>query len=275
MIGRFAARRAATLAALVALTLAAGAGAQSNDSAPPFVTTPPELVERMLALAETQRGDVVVDLGSGDGRIVIAAAKNHGARAIGVELDPELVVVARENAQGAGVEQLTTFVHGDVLKADLSSASVVTAYLLPWLMDQLQPKFLAELAPGTRIVSHAFPMSGWAADVTREISLTGEHAGRTATLYYWVVPAQVRGTWHSAQPEGEWRLRIEQNFQQIDVDGAVGDAPFTTTNAGLRGTQIEWQTEAGRFSGRVLSFQIVGTLTANGAARSIIFARQE
>ncbi len=272
MIRRFAACLATTLAALA---LAAGVGAQSTDITPPFVTTPPELVEHMLALAETQRGDVVMDLGSGDGRIVIAAAKNHGARAIGVELDPKLVAVARENAQGAGVEQLTTFVHGGVLKADLSSASVVTAYLLPWLMDQLQPKFLAELAPGTRIVSHAFPMSGWAPDMTREIPLTGEHAGRTATLYYWVVPAQVRGTWHSGQPEGEWRLRVAQNFQEIGVDGAVGEAPFTTTNARLRGTQIEWQTKAGRFSGRMLSFQIVGTLTANGTARSIVFAREE
>jgi hypothetical protein len=260
---------------LVALTLAAGVGAQSTDIAPPFVTTPPELVERMLALARMQRGDVVMDLGSGDGRIVIAAAKNHGVHAIGIELDPALVAAARENAQGAGVEQLTTFVHGDVLKADLSSASVITAYLLPWLMDQLQPKFLAELAPGTRIVSHAFPMSGWAADVTREVPLTGEHAGRTATLYYWVVPAQVRGTWHSVQSEGEWRLRIAQNFQQIEVDGAIGDARFTTTNPRLRGAQIEWRMAAGRFSGRVLSFQIVGTLTANGTARSIVFAREE
>lgn len=275
MIGRFAGGPAATLVALVALTLAAGVGAQSTEITPPFVTTPTELVERMLALAQTQRGDVVMDLGSGDGRIVIAAAKNYGVHAIGIELDPALVASARENAQGAGVQELTTFVHGDVLKTDLSSASVITAYLLPWLMDQLQPKFLAELAPGTRIVSHAFPMSGWAPDVTREIPLTGEYAGRTATLYYWMVPAQVRGTWLSGQPEGEWRLRVEQNFQQIDVDGAVGDAPFTTTNARLRGTQIEWQMKAGRFSGRVLSFQIAGTLRANGTARSIVFAREE
>lgn len=271
MIGRAVARFAATLAAMAFVT---GVGAQSTDTAPPFVTTPPELVAHMLALAGTQRGDLIMDLGSGDGRIVIAAAKNHGVRAIGVELDPKLVAAARENAQRAGVEALTTFLHRDVLKADLSSASVVTAYLLPWLMDQLQPKFLAELAPGTRIVSHAFPMSGWEPDVTREIPLTGEHAGRVARLYYWVVPAQIRGAWHSVQPEGEWRLRVEQNFQQIEVDGSVGDAPFKATNARLRGTQVEWQTAAGRFSGRVLSFQIFGTLTANGASRSIVFARQ-
>ena len=271
MIGRVAARLAAIL---VAIAFAVGVGAQSTETAPPFVTTPPEVVEHMLALAQTQRGDVVMDLGSGDGRIVIAAAKNHGVHAIGVELEAELVAAARENAQRAGVEQLTTFLHGDVLKADLSSASVVTAYLLPWLMDQLQPKFLAELAPGTRIVSHAFAMSGWKPDVAREIPLTGKFAGRTAQLYYWVVPAQIRGDWLSVQPEGEWRLRVEQNFQQIAIDGAIGDAPFATTHTRLHGTQIEWQSEVGHFSGRVLSFQIFGTLTAIGTSRSIVFARQ-
>lgn len=271
MIGRLAAYLAGIL---VAFASAGGVRAQSAEVVPPFVTTPPEVVERMLALAQTQRGDVVMDLGSGDGRIVIAAAKNHGVRAIGVELDATLVTAARENARRAGVEQLTTFLHGDVLKADLSSASVVTAYLLPWLMDQLEPKFLAELAPGTRIVSHAFPMSGWTPDVTQEIPLTGEHAGRTAQLYFWVVPAQIRGDWLSVQPEGEWRLRVEQNFQQIEVGGSIGDVPFTATNTRLRGTQIEWRSDAGNFSGRVLSFQIVGTLTANGASRSMVFARQ-
>jgi len=260
---------------LVAFACAGGVRAQSAEVVPPFVTTPPEVVERMLALAQTRHGDVVMDLGSGDGRIVIAAAKNHGVRGIGVELDATLVAAARENAQRAGVEQLTTFLHGDVLKADLSSASVVTAYLLPWLMDQLEPKFLAELAPGTRIVSHAFPMSGWAPDATQEIPLTGEHAGRNAQLYLWVVPAQIRGAWLSVQPEGEWRLHVEQNFQQIEVGGAIGDATFTATNTRLRGTQIEWQSEVGNFAGRVLSFQIVGTLTANGASRSMVFARQE
>jgi len=105
--------------------------------------------------------------------------------------------------------------------------------------------------------------------------LTGEHAGRNAQLYLWVVPAQIRGEWLSVQPEGEWRLRVEQNFQQIEVGGAIGDATFTTTNSRLRGTQMEWQSAVGNFAGRVLSFQIVGTLTANGASRSMVFARQE
>lgn len=261
--------------AVAALVVAAGARGQGSETAPPFVTTPPEIVERMLALAETRRDDVVMDLGSGDGRIVIAAATKYGARGIGVELDPALVATARENAQIAGVEQQTTFVNGDVLKADLSRATVITAYLLPWLMDALQPKFLAELAPGTRIVSHAFPMSGWEPDATRKVALGGRNAGRSATLYYWVVPAEARGEWHAMQPDGEWRLVIRQNFQQIDIEGAVGDAPFKASSARLIGQRIEWESPVGRFEGRVLTFQIAGTLTDGGARRSIVFARRQ
>jgi len=261
--------------AVAALIAAGQAAAQTAGRAPPFVTTPPEVVERMLTLAQTRREDLVMDLGSGDGRIVIAAAKKYGARGIGVELDPKLVETARENARLAGVEQQTTFLNNDVLKTDLSSANVVTAYLLPWLMDALQPKFLAELAPGTRIVSHAFPMSGWEPDEMRQLALSGEYEGRSATLYYWVVPAQVRGEWQSVQPEGEWQLEIRQNFQQIDVEGAIGDERFRASQARLRGTSIEWESEGGRFEGRVLTFQIVGSLTANGASRSIVFARRQ
>lgn len=261
---------------LTAAMLAASfAQAQSVETAPPFVTTPETVVDSMLELAQTGRDDVVIDLGSGDGRIVIAAARIYGARAIGVELDPKLVDTARESAQAAGVGSLTSFLNGDVLKADLSKATVVTAYLLPWLMDRLQPKFLAELAPGTRIVSHAFPMSGWEPDTTRRIRLSGEHEGRSSTLYYWMVPAQVRGEWRSAQPESEWRLEIRQNFQEIEISAAIGETPLKTAAARLRGTAIEWESEAGRFTGRVLTFQIVGSLTAHGASRAMVFTRPQ
>ena len=260
---------------LCAFFATAQAWAQYTETAPPFVTTPMEVVERMLALAQTHREDLVMDLGSGDGRIVIAAAKMYGAHAIGVELDPDLVAVARANAQRVGVAPLTRFVNGDVLKTDLSHANVVTAYLLPWLMDALEQKFLAELAPGTRIVSHAFAMSGWEPDKTETIPLSGEFEGRSATLYYWVVPAQARGSWRAVRPEGDWRLEIGQNFQQIDVRGAIDDKPFRAPNARLRGVDIEWNSDAGRFSGRVESSRIVGTLTAGGAKRTIEFTRQE
>jgi SAM-dependent methyltransferase len=260
---------------LCALLATTRAWAQYADTAPPFVTTPMEVVERMLALAQTRKEDLVMDLGSGDGRIVIAAAKLYGAHGVGVELDPDLVAAARANAQRVGVAPLTDFVNGDVLKTDLSRASVVTAYLLPWLMEALEQKFLAELAPGTRIVSHAFAMSGWEPDKTETIPLTGEFEGRSATLYYWVVPAQARGDWHALQPEGEWRLEIDQNFQQIDVRGTIGDEPFRASSASLRGAQIEWESDAGQFSGRVLDSRIVGTLSGGGVNRSVVYLRRQ
>jgi SAM-dependent methyltransferase len=261
--------------ALCALLATGRAWAQYTDTAPPFVTTPMEVVERMLSLAQTRQEDLVMDLGSGDGRIVIAAAKIYGAHGIGVELDPDLVTVARANAQRVGVAPLTRFVNGDVLKTDLSHANVVTAYLLPWLMDALEQKFLAELAPGTRIVSHAFAMSGWEPDKTETIPLTGEFEGRSATLYYWVVPAQARGEWHALQPEGEWQLEIAQNFQQIDVRGTIGEEPFHASSARMSGTQIEWESDAGQFSGRVLGSQIVGTLSGGGVSRSVVYLRKQ
>ena len=163
-----------------ALAVAVQGWAQNADREPPFVTTPMQVVGRMLSLAQTGREDLVMDLGSGDGRIVIAAAKTYGAHGVGVELDPDLVAVARENARRVGVDQQTRFENADVLKTDLSAASVVTAYLLPWLMDALQPKFLAELPPGTRIVSHAFDMGDWKPE--KELDVDGRK------VYFWTIP---------------------------------------------------------------------------------------
>src|ERR1700752_4009252 len=139
------------------LGLAAFAGkADENDWRVPFITTPGDVVERMLELAGTRPGDLVLDLGSGDGRIVIAAARKFGARGLGIELDEKLVERSRHNARLAEVADRVSFVHGDVLVSDISRASVVTVYLLPSLLDRLQPRFVDELQPGTRIVSAAF-----------------------------------------------------------------------------------------------------------------------
>src|SRR5882672_10961628 len=142
--------------ALLSLLLVAGAcaaAAQDTEWRVPFITTPDEVVARMLALAGTRADDYVVDLGSGDGRIVIAAARKYGARGLGIELDEKLVNESRENARKAGVADRVTFVQGDVLVADFSRATVVTVYLLPGLIGQLEPRFLSGLKPGTRIVS--------------------------------------------------------------------------------------------------------------------------
>jgi precorrin-6B methylase 2 len=220
--------------------------ADETEWRPPFITTPPEVVERMLAMAGTRPGDLVVDLGSGDGRIVIAAARQFGARGLGIELDAALVEKSRQAARAAGVADKVSFVQGDVLIADISRASVVTVYLLPALMAKLEPRFIDELAPGTRIVSHAFTMTGWAPDAIDTVRLTSRHPGQgdESRLHLWIVPANARGVWRGPGVE----VRIEQNYQRIEVQGAGG--------ATLSGRDIAWD----GFKGRVEGNRIVGEL---------------
>jgi len=211
----------------------------------PFITTPEEVVERMLELAGTRADDLVVDLGSGDGRIVIIAARKFGARGLGIELDQRLVEKSRDNARAAGVADRVSFVQGDVLTADISKASVVTVYLLPGLIGQLQQRFTGELRPGTRIVSHAFGMTGWTPDRSGMIRLSKAHRGQgdESRLFLWIVPADVRGLW---QGDGK-RFRIEQDYQKIEVDGVSGK---------LSGNDISW----GEFRGRVEGDRMSGEL---------------
>lgn len=147
----------------------------------PFVPTPQEVVDKMVDLAGVKKGDTVYDLGSGDGRIVITAAKK-GARAVGFEIDPDLVKESRENIKKAGVQQLAEIRHQDILTVDLSPASVVTMYLLPDVNLKLKPNILKQLKPGSRVVSHAFDMGDWKPDKVERID------GRT--VYLWTVPAK-------------------------------------------------------------------------------------
>jgi len=149
----------------------------------PFVPTPNETVNAMLKLADVQKSDVVYDLGSGDGRIVIAAAR-RGARAVGVDIDPQRIDEARRNAKSAGVDDRARFVNGDLFNADIHEATVVTLYLLPRVNERLKPKLLAELQPGTRIVSHGFDMGDWKPERTVAVGST--------TIYLWVVPAKAQ-----------------------------------------------------------------------------------
>jgi len=145
----------------------------------PFVPTQQKVVEKMLDMARVGPRDVVYDLGSGDGRIVIAAAK-RGARGVGVDIDPQRIREAKENARAARVDDRVKFVQGDLFQADIAEATVVTLYLLSSVNQRLRPKLLAELKPGTRVVSHAFHMGDWRPQATAEIAGT--------TVYYWVVP---------------------------------------------------------------------------------------
>ena len=244
---------------------ALAAQGQDQDPAPrsPFITTPDDVVERILQLAGTHPADLVLDLGSGDGRIVIAAARKFGARGLGIELDARLVELSRENARRAQVADRVTFVQGDVLVAGISQASVVTVYLLPDLMGRLQPRFLDELKPGTRIVSHSFSMAGWNPDRTETMRIAQRHRGQgdESTLYLWVVPAEVRGLWQG----GGWRLRIEQNYQSIEIEGAV--------RASLSGADIAWEMPGGRFRGRVEGARMVGELSRPGGSVPLVLER--
>ena len=166
----------------LSLLFLAGCGvfAPAPGSDVPFVSTPDRVVERMLQLAKVGPEDVVYDLGSGDGRIVIAAARKHGARGVGIDVDPQRVKDGRDNARRAGVADRVEFREGDFFKADIRDASVVTLYLMSGVNLRLRPKLLSELKPGTRVVSHAFGMGDWKPAAIERVG--------TSTLYYWVVP---------------------------------------------------------------------------------------
>jgi SAM-dependent methyltransferase len=183
---------------------------QARRPSVPFVTTPMTVVEKMLEMAEVDENDIVYDLGSGDGRIVIAAAQ-RGAYGIGIDINPERVQEGVQNAHLAGVADQVEFREQDIFKSDISQASVVTLYLLSTVNRQLRPKLLQELEPGTRVVSHAFSMGEWKPDRTASI--------RNNTIYYWVVPANVSGRWEwtADNPKGNanYRLELRQTFQKV------------------------------------------------------------
>ena len=259
---------------LVALLAAfcAAAGAEEGAQTPPFITTPDEVVERMLRLAGTGAGDVVIDLGSGDGRIVIAAAQKFGARGVGIELDGRLVEKSRENAREAGVAERVSFIEGDVLANDISQASVVTVYLLPFLIDKLQPRFLQELKPGTRVVSHAFGMVGWKPDRAETIHLSKPHAGQgdESVLYLWVVPAEVRGNWQAS----DLKLSIYQNYQELEVEGALGGRrTLSGAQGSVSGYDVSWEAKGVRFRGRLEGARLVGDLLIDGRAESVVLTK--
>ncbi len=193
-----------------------------------WVPTPDDIVERMLTMAQVTPNDYVVDLGAGDGKIAIAAARKFGAKALGIEYNPEMVKHANANAQAAGVAGNAAgkalIRHGDIFASDFSAATVVTMYLLPGLNMKLRPTLLS-MRPGTRVVSHSFTMEDWEAD---EISGVD---GRRA--YFWVVPANVQGTWAFEAAGFKTDLALEQSFQKIH-----GTVKFGPVQAGLREARL-------------------------------------
>ncbi len=200
----------------------------------PYVPTPQSVVEAMLRLADVSAEDLVYDLGSGDGRIVITAAGTFGARAVGIDIDPERIAESRENARKAGVQNRVRFIQQDLFEADLGEATVVTLYLLSSVNEQLRPKLLEELAPGVRVVSHAFDMGEWQPE--QSITVDG------SVLYLWVVPAQVAGRWQGMVqgPDGELPvdLVLHQRFQQLDGMAVLNGAHLLLEQAEVEGRQV-------------------------------------
>src|SRR3954463_2316565 len=194
-----------------------------DDGTVPYVQTPMEIVERMLRMAEVHTGDYVIDLGSGDGRIVVEAAK-RGARCLGVDLDPNLVNLATRNAQQARVGDKARFEVRDIFETDLSRASVVTMYLLPDFNAKLLPRLLA-LKPGTRIVSHDGGIGDWPADETLEMKTPEKPVGigGNSKVELWIVPGKAAGAWSSdlGAHGGVWRMRVAQRYQVLEVQVAA------------------------------------------------------
>jgi precorrin-6B methylase 2 len=217
-----------------------------------WVPTPQALVDKMLDLAKLTPQDFLMDLGSGDGRTVITAAK-RGARSLGIEFNPDMVELSRKNATAAGVTDRATFEKGDLFEADLSKAQVITMFLLPSINMKLRPKLL-ELKPGTRIVSNSFTMEDWVADEQANVT---ENCTSWCTALLWIIPAKVQGTW--SMPQGV--LTLTQQFQMLS--GTLGGA--TISDARMRGDQIEFSAGGVKFTGTVSGNTIKGNATSGGA----------
>jgi hypothetical protein len=220
-----------------------------------WVPTSPALVEKMLDMAKVTASDFVMDLGSGDGRNVIAAAK-RGARGVGVEYNPDLVAFSNRMAKQEGVADKASFVQGDMYVADISKASVLALFLLTENLDKLMPKFL-DLKPGTRIVANTFGITGWTPDATEQLD---HDCTNWCTSLLWIVPAKVQGTWTLAGGE----LALNQEFQMVSGTLTAGGNAKSISNGRLRGDAIRFTVDGAEYEGRVTGNKMEG-MTKAGA----------
>jgi SAM-dependent methyltransferase len=257
-------RRVLSLSAATLLSGLVGACAQSGTQFEPtvgqagkdvvWVPTPDSVVERMLDMAAVKSGERVVDLGSGDGKIAIAAAK-RGARARGIEFNPDMVALSKRNAQAQGVR--VDFAQGDIFASDFTDADVITLYLLPRLNERLRP-ILLDMKPGTRVTSHQFSMGDWTPDRTDELE------GRQAHL--WIVPAKVGGTWTvrvAGQPD--IRLQLNQQFQTLEGQATQGGSQTPLQAGKIDGSRVTFSVPAGR-----AAFRFEGTAAHTGPMQGTV-----
>jgi precorrin-6B methylase 2 len=264
MLTKYSVFRFLALSLVLTVLAAADAGAQTPTYEPTpgqagkdvvWVPTPQELVEKMLDMAKVTPQDIVIDLGSGDGRNVIAAAK-RGARAYGFEFNPEMVALSRRKAQEAGVADRATFIEGDMYEADISKATVLALFLLPSNLDKLAPKFLS-LRPGTRMVNNTFQVTGWEADASETVEGS---CTSWCTSHLNIVPARAAGAWRL----GTGDLTLTQEFQK--VSGTLGTTPIAEGR--LSGEQISFKVGDTQYTGKVSGDRMEGTATTSGKTQS-------
>jgi hypothetical protein len=263
--------------ALVLWAAVAGSACAATASVP-YVPTPQDVVERMLEIAKVTASDYVIDLGSGDGRIVVTAARKHGARGFGVDINPERIAEANANARKAGVTDRVSFQQRDLFETDLTDATVITMYLLPRVNMELRPRLL-ELKPGTRLVSHDFSMEDWKPDVHVKMEAKDKYSGvgGSSDIYYWVVPARVGGVWQWRLPVSgksvAYEVALSQRFQTAGGNVRVGGRSVPLQNVRLTGDAISFGFTVDidgapvkhQFSGRVQGSTISGAVALAGS----------
>ena len=259
-----------SLLALCLSVIAATVFAQAQPAKEPFqpqvgqegkdviwVPTPQALVDKMLDMAKVTPKDYVIDLGSGDGRTVITAAK-RGARALGIEYNPDMVELSKRNAAKEGVSDKANFVKADLFESDFTQATAITMFLLPEINLRLRPKIL-DLKPGTRIVSNSFTMGEWKADETAEVS---DGCNNWCTALLWIVPAKAGGAWQL--PQGE--LALKQEFQMLSGMLKSGSNTTPITNGRLLGDQITFSAGGAEYTGRVSGNAMEGSVKSGASS---------
>ncbi len=265
------------LAAILLSAVVASPATAQDYGDTPYVQTPQVVVDKMLEVAKVGAKDYVIDLGSGDGRMVITAAKRYGARGFGVDLDTRLVTLSNRNAARAGVADRAAFYERDIYQTDLSPASVVTIYLLPEVNLMMRPKLFTMLKPGTRVVTHDYDMGEWAPDLALTMDAPGKPVGRDqkSKVMFWVIPANAAGKWRWRVTEGgsqrDFDLVVNQNFQKIDGSVSAAGRSVPIEDARLVGDAITFVAKLDasgavrhEFSGRIINHAIEGTIRTVG-----------
>ncbi len=247
----------------------------------PYISTPLNVVAAMLEMARVTPADYLIDLGSGDGRIVIEAAKRSGARGMGIDLSANLVNTANVAARRERVAGQVTFVEGNLFNFDIGKATVITMYLLPSITLKLRPRILSQLRPGTRVVSHDFDLGEWLPDLEREIAVPNKHYGPPSSMVYlWYVPANLAGKWRWRLPvrgvTRVYEIGISQRFQELAGEARVDGGAATWRSAKLHGDAVEFALArelsgaqvVHEFSGRAEGDRIVGRVRISGSGEN-------